>query len=82
MPKIKMYTTATCAFCRAQKNFFKEHNVEYEEVAVDEDQQRAEELLEQSGQLGVPFTIITKDDGGVEKVLGFDQPRLAAALGI
>lgn len=82
MKKVKMYTTATCVFCRAQKQFLAEHNIDFVEVAVDENQAAAEEMISLSGQMGVPFTIITSDDGSVEKVLGFDQPKLKAALGV
>ena len=82
MPKIKIYSTATCAYCRAEKAFLTEHNIPFEEVHADADQKIAEELLTVSGQLGVPFTVITQDDGSTETILGFDQPRLKAALGL
>ncbi len=82
MPKVKIYTTATCVYCRAEKAFLKEKGVEYEEAAVDADQTAAEEMVALSGQLGVPFTVITHDDGRQEAILGFDQPRLTQALGL
>lgn len=82
MPKVKMYTTATCVFCRAEKEFFKEHNVEFTEVAVDTDPAAADEMIQMSGQMGVPFTVITAEDGTTQGVLGFDQPKLKLALGL
>lgn len=82
MAKVKIYSTATCVFCRAEKAFLKEKGIDFEEVHADQDRAAAEELFEVSGQLGVPFTIITKDDGSVVKILGFDQPKLSEALGL
>jgi glutaredoxin len=82
MSKVKMYTTATCVYCRAEKAFFKEHNIDFVEAHVDVDAAAAEEMINLSGQMGVPFTVITKDDGTKEGILGFDQPRLKQALGL
>jgi len=82
MAKIKLYTTATCAYCRAEKAFLAAHNLDFSEIHVDQDQTAAEEMFKISGQLGVPFTVITQDDGTEIGILGFDQPRLSAALGI
>jgi glutaredoxin 3 len=80
--KIRLYTTATCAYCRAEKAWLMAHNLEFEEIHADLDPNAAQELYQQSGQLGVPFTVISKDDGSTEKVLGFDQARLSHALGV
>lgn len=82
MPQIKIYSTATCAFCRAEKAFFDAKGVKYEVFMADSDRALAEELMRESGGLAVPFTIITKDDGTVEKVLGFDQARLTQILAL
>ena len=79
--KIKIYSTATCVYCKAEKAFLDEKGVHYDVVMVDEDEKLADELLKESGGLSVPFTIITDGDK-TEKILGFDQPRLTAALGL
>jgi glutaredoxin 3 len=63
------------------KEFFQEHGVQYAEKNVGQDQKAAEEMIEKSGQMGVPVTVIA--DGGKDTlVIGFDRPRLASALGI
>lgn len=85
MKKIKnitIYTTGVCAYCHAEKEFLKEHNVGFDEVRVDTDAAAAEKMINLSGQMGVPFTVITRQDNAEEHILGFDQPRLAAALGL
>ena len=82
MAEIKLYTTSTCVYCRAEKQFLDAHDVKYEELHADQDQDLAEDLFKASGQYAVPFTVIKKDDGTTEQILGFDQPKLAAALGL
>lgn len=77
-----MYTTTTCPFCKMQKDYFKSKNIAYSEILVDENPDEAQKMIELSGQLGVPFTVITKDDGTVEKILGFDKKRLDSILGV
>lgn len=82
MTQVKMYTTATCAYCRAEKAFLTSKGVAFQEIAVDTNPMAAQEMIRLSGQLGVPFTVITKDDGSTVNILGFDQARLSQALGI
>ncbi len=82
MTKVKIYTTSTCAYCRAEKAFFDAKGVKYEEAHADTDVEAAKEMIAISGQMGVPFTVITHDDGHQVGILGFDQPRLSAELGL
>jgi glutaredoxin 3 len=81
-PQITMYTTATCVYCNAEKQFFKEHNVAFEEVRVDTDAAAADKMIKLSGQMGVPFTVIKLSNKQEEHILGFDQDRLTAVLGL
>lgn len=75
--KVKIYTTPTCSWCAREKQFFKEHKILYQEVDVSSDQKAAEEMIEKTGQMGVPVTEI---DGQI--VVGFDEPRLRTLLKI
>ena len=77
MTKVKIYTTPSCTWCKRTKDFFKEHNVEYEEFNVASDGKARQEIVQKSGQLGVPVTII-----GNKVIVGFDEPALKSALGI
>jgi glutaredoxin len=79
--KIKIYSTATCVYCKAEKAFLDDKGIKYDVVMVDEDEKLADELLNLSGGLSVPYTVITTGDKS-EGILGFDQPRLTAALGL
>ncbi|MEK7602910.1 MAG: glutaredoxin domain-containing protein [Patescibacteria group bacterium] len=82
MTNITIYSTATCGFCRMLKSYLQSKDIKYEEKHADQDQTIAQELFEKSGQLGVPFTIVTKEDGTEEKILGFDRPRIDTVLGL
>jgi glutaredoxin len=79
--KIKIYSTATCVYCKAEKAFLDGKKIPYDVVMVDEDEKLADELLKVSGGLSVPYTVITDGDK-TESILGFDQSRLTAALGL
>ena len=77
MPKITIYTTPTCAYCKMTKAFFKEHNVTYEEKDVASDHALAEEMVKKSGQMAVPVIDI---DGKI--LVGFDKEGLSQLLNI
>jgi len=71
MVQVKIYTTPTCAYCKMAKEYFKEHNIQYEEYDVAEDVQKRQEMFEKSGQMGVP---VIEVDGKI--VVGFDQSKV------
>lgn len=79
MTSVTIYTTPTCPWCKKTKAFFQEHDVEYEEVDVAEDQDAAAKMVEKSGQRGVPVTII-EEDGEEAVVVGFDEDKLTEEL--
>jgi glutaredoxin len=76
MPPVTIYTTPVCHFCHATKEFFKEHNVVFTEKDAS-NPQVAQEMIQKSGQLGVPVIEIGKD-----LVIGFNRKRLAELLNI
>lgn len=82
MPKLKIYTTATCPYCKMEKDYLTEKNIPFENIMVDQDPAAAQDMISKSGQMGVPVTEITHDDGRVEYILGFDKPRLNQILNL
>ena len=74
---VVIYTTNVCPYCEMTKRFFKEHNVKYTEVNVQTDPKAAREMVEKSGQLGVPVIEI---DGQI--IVGFNRAALMRALRI
>lgn len=77
MKKVTIYTTPTCHYCHAAKEFFKENNVEYTEKNVAEDLEARQEMIEKSGQLGVPVIDVEGD-----VVIGFNQDALSELIGV
>jgi len=77
MHEVEIYTTPSCSWCAATKQFFREHNVDYTEHDVSQDQQKAQEMVAKSGQMGVPVIDV---DG--EIIVGFDRQRLEELLGL
>jgi glutaredoxin len=81
--QIVIYSTMTCPYCKMLKDYLNEKSIVYTEKMVDQDEAARSEMTAVSGGfLGVPFTVITKDDGSKETVIGFDKGRLNAVLGI
>lgn len=78
---VTIYTTKTCGYCRHAKDFMQAHGVQYTEVDVGVDQQKAREMIEKSGQMGVPV-IVVGEGADEELIVGYDQRRLASSLGI
>lgn len=78
--KITVYSTSTCPYCVMLKHWLDESGVSYTEHSVDRDPQAARAMIEQSGQMGVPFSTIEHEDGKVDKILGFDRARFQVAL--
>ena len=78
-----VYSTTTCPYCNMLKNYLKENGVAFSEKLVDQDDAAREEMMKESkGFLGVPFTIVTKEDGTKEDIIGFDKGRVNEIMGI
>lgn len=75
--KVQIYTTDTCHFCHLAKEFFKANNVDYEEINVTRDVAKQQEMINKSGQMGVPII-----DVGGEIVIGFNERKLRELLEI
>jgi len=72
--KVIIYSTTTCPYCVYAKEFFKQKGIEFEDVNVSLDQKRAREMVEKSGQMGVPVVQINNSI-----VVGF-QPAVFESL--
>jgi len=64
------------------KDFLDKNNVLYENIDVSIDETKAKEMVHKTGQMGVPVIIITKDDGGEEIIIGFQESKLRNILEI
>jgi glutaredoxin 3 len=80
--KVKVYATTTCPYCTMVADWLKDKNVEFEKILVDQDQTAAMEMVQKTGQMGVPVTEIAYLDRKAEYIVGFNQPQLAYMLGV
>lgn len=74
---IKVYSTPTCPWCMRVKQFLKENNISYQELDISTNHPAAEEMIQKSGQMGVPVLDI---EGNI--IVGFDKEKIKAALGL
>lgn len=77
MSKVIVYSTPTCHFCHMAKDFFKEKGVEFEDFDVSQNMEKRKEMMDKSGQMGVPVIIIED-----QIVVGFNKPKIVELLGI
>ncbi len=80
---IIVYSTTSCPYCKMLKDYLSEKNVSYTEKLVDQDEAaRGEMMASSNGFLGVPFTVVIKDDGTKDTIMGFDKGKIDSVFGI
>ncbi len=77
MSTVTVYSTPTCHFCHMAKDYFHENNIAFTEYNVAEDMDKRKEMIEKSGQMGVPVIIIDNT-----LTVGFNKPKIMELLGI
>ncbi len=77
MENVTIYSTPTCHYCKLAKDFFAEKGVQYTAYDVSTDAARREEMIQMTGQLGVPVIVI-----GNTTLVGFDREKVAGKLGL
>ncbi len=78
MKKVEIYSTPACHFCHMAKEFFKQNGVAFQDYNVGADTAKRAEMMEITGQMGVPVIVIDQKD----VVIGFDQKQLSKLLEI
>ncbi len=75
--KVVIYSTPTCHYCLLAKKFFDENNIEYTDYDVQANPEKGREMIERSGQMGVPVIFV-----GDEMIVGFNEEALREMLGL
>ncbi|MFH1656463.1 MAG: glutaredoxin domain-containing protein [Candidatus Nealsonbacteria bacterium] len=75
--KVRVFSTPTCPYCVTLKEYLREHNIDFEDIDISQDQKMSEEMVEKSGQMGVPVIDISG-----EWVVGFDKAKINELLDI
>lgn len=74
---VKVYSTPTCPYCVTLKEYLKEHDIEFEDIDVAQDNKARDDMIKKSGQMGVPVVDI---DG--EIIIGFNKEIIKSLLNI
>jgi glutaredoxin 3 len=74
---VTVYSTPTCPYCVMVKSYLKENKVEFTDVNVAEDKDKAQEMIDKSGQMGVPVLEI---NGKI--IIGFDKTAIQKELSL
>jgi glutaredoxin 3 len=74
---VTIYSTPTCHFCHMAKDFFNEKGVKYTDIDVASDIEKRKEMIDMTGQMGVPVIRI-----GDDVIVGFDQAKIQELLGV
>ncbi len=78
-PKVRIYTTVSCPYCHMAMEWFKQNKVTYEQIDVTTNEKKQQEMIDLSGQMGVP--VIAVGDSGKEKIIiGFRPDQLKKAI--
>jgi glutaredoxin 3 len=72
---VTVYSTTWCGFCKLAKQYFASKSVEYKDINVEQNPRAAQEMVDKTGQMGVPVIEI-----GNTVIVGFDRPRIDQAL--
>ncbi|MEA2092572.1 MAG: glutaredoxin family protein [Patescibacteria group bacterium] len=74
---IRVFSTPTCVYCIILKKWLDEKGVSYDKVDVSQDEEARKEMVQKTGQMGVPVIMIDE-----EVVVGFDKEKIAKILNI
>lgn len=77
LSKIRIFSTPSCPYCVTLKAYLNENNIEFEEIDVSKNEKALGEMIEKSGQMGIPVIEI---DGNI--VVGFDKEAISKLLKI
>ena len=58
MLKVEIYIKRSCGFCFAAKNLLIQNNIPYQEIALDDEPHRLQEMIDRSGRLTVPQVFV------------------------
>lgn len=74
-PKVILFTTPSCSYCRAAKKYLRQRGVRFKDVDVSRDSRAAKDMVKRSGQQGVPVI-----DIGGKVIVGFDRTKIDRLL--
>lgn len=77
---ITIYTSNTCSSCKMVKQYLAMKGKNYSEVNIEDEPARREEMVTMTGQMSVPVTVVTSDDGSQDVTIGYNLGKLSSAI--
>ncbi|MBP9717280.1 MAG: glutaredoxin family protein [Candidatus Pacebacteria bacterium] len=74
---VTIFSTPVCHYCHMAKDFFAENNIAFTEHDVASDLEKRKEMVDMTGQMGVPVIRIEDD-----VIVGFDEAKVKELLGV
>lgn len=78
MKKIEIYSTPSCHFCHMAKEFLTEKQIPFTDYNVADDTEKRSQMIDISGQMGVPVIVIDNQD----VIVGFNKALLMEKIGM
>ena len=75
--EVLIYSTPACHYCQMAKAFFQNNGVQYQDFNVAADAEKRQEMIEMTGQMGVPVIKI-----GDEILVGFSEGKIREMIGM
>ena len=83
MKTVTIFSTPTCGFCKALKQFLDENQVQYTDLDVTTDETALKEMQEVSdGGLSVPVIVFNKGEADQEVQIGYEVDKVKASLNL
>jgi glutaredoxin-like YruB-family protein len=76
-PKVIVFSTPTCSWCKTVKQYLKKHNIRFKDIDISKDERAAKDMARRTKQQGVPVTLINN-----RPVIGFNKLELNKLLNI
>ena len=81
MPRLTIYTTEPCGFCRVAKNLLQKRNVPFSEINLAKDPSGRAELVRMTGMMTFPQVVIDERPiGGYQELVQIDRAGGLAEL--
>ena len=74
-PKVIVFTTPTCSWCRVVKQHLKKNKITFKEIDITRDDRAGRDMVRRTGQMGVPVTLIDN-----RAIIGFDKEKINRLL--
>lgn len=77
---ITVYTKTSCPYCELVKKYLDSKGTVYSTINMDEDTEAMQKIQQMTGQTIAPTTVVDKEDGTQEVIVGFNLGKIVPAV--